>query len=169
MFKESRITYAIMTDDIIDFCGYCAVKNIYEEKPEIEIELFSRYRSKGIGYQALSNMMTGLIKQHSISCFIATVAPDNHVSQGLMYKLGGVPAGIRKSIPADIPEKYIQEYERIYLGSLNNVIIKAAENFGVEPKTLLSHRLIFSISADSLFKSLKGYDFYKDTSANHID
>ena len=51
MFGEGRVAYAIVTDDNNAFCGYCAVKNIHNEKPEIEIELLRKYRGKGVGFK----------------------------------------------------------------------------------------------------------------------
>ena len=110
LFGDGRVTCAIVTGDSNVFCGYCGVKNIHDEKPEIEIELLKKYRGKGIGFQALRKMMIDIGMRENISCFIAAVEPDNHVSQSLMYKLGGVPVGIRKSIYLE--EKSVEEFEK---------------------------------------------------------
>ena len=159
MFSESRITYAIVTDDSNAFCGYCAIKNIHDEKPEIEIELLRKYRGKGIGFQALRKMMIDIGERENISCFIAAVEADNHISQRLMYKLGGVPGGIRKSIYLE--EKCVKEFEEDNIELLNSRINQVAEDFGVEPVKLLSHVLLFDISLDSLTKTLTGNNFDK--------
>jgi RimJ/RimL family protein N-acetyltransferase len=156
MFELDRVAYAIVTDDNNAFCGYCAVKNIQDEKPEIEIELLRKYRGKGIGFQALGKMMTEVGEQENISCFIAAVESDNHISQKLMCKLGGVPGGIRKSIYLE--EKSVKAFEIDNLDLLDSRISHVAETFGVEAIKLLSHVLLFGISLDSLTKALTESD-----------
>ena len=159
MFEEDRVVYAIVTSDNNAFCGYCAVKNIYCGKPEIEIELLRKFRGKGIGFQALRKMMIDIGERKNISCFIAAVESDNHISQRLMYKLGGVPGGIRKSIYLE--EKSVKEFEKDNMRLLDSRINQVAEDFGVEPAKLLSHVLLFDISLDSVTRTLTESNFDK--------
>jgi len=152
MLKDNgRIAYTVLTEDTNDFCGYCAVKDVNADKPEIEIELLKKYHSKGIGFEVLYKMMTSLSAKDNISCFIALIEPDNYASQKLMYKLGGVPASITKSF--FLKEHQTEEFENSNLHLLDDRLIQIAKDFGVEPKKLLSHILVFDISSESLLKS----------------
>ena len=104
----------------------------------------------------------------NISCFIAAVESDNHISQRLMYKLGGVPGGIRKSIYLE--KESVKDFEKDNIELLDSRIIQVAENFGVEPVKLLSHVLLFDISLDSLTKTLTESIFDKNReNADSID
>jgi RimJ/RimL family protein N-acetyltransferase len=153
IINEYSLAYTIVTEDTGDFCGYCAVKDIHAEKPEIVIELLKRYRGKGIGFKALSLLMTEAGERYKISCFTAAVEPDNRISQKLMRKLGGVPNGVRKSIYLD--EEDIEGFEADNTGLLDSSILQLAKDFGVQPSTLLSHALLFDIPLDSLSKAIQ--------------
>ena len=144
MFEKHCEAYAIISDATDDFCGYCAIKNTYHAKPEIAIELFKKYQSKGIGFSALQKMLAYVGERHNKPCFIAVVEPDNYASQGLMYKLGGVPGGIKKS--GFLQEEDIDDFESENLNLLNSRINQIAKDFSVEPKKLLSHALVFDIA-----------------------
>jgi len=143
IFERKEIKYAIIDNDTQTFCGYCGCKDINEDKPELEIELFKRFHNKGIGMHAVLMLMSILYQQKKISSFSATVEPDNYASQRLIYKLGGVPAGVVNSIY--INEKYIDKYESDNIGLINDDLKQIAEMFSVEPKTLLTHDLLFEI------------------------
>lgn len=71
------------------YCGECAVKNISDNIPEIEIELMKEQQNKGIGYQSLIIMLNRLAEEYKKEKLCAKVEPDNYVSQLLFEKLGG--------------------------------------------------------------------------------
>ncbi len=143
MFDGKRANYCIETDGDNDFCGYCAVRDTDADKPEIEIELLRRYRGQGIGFQALSTMMSNIEKSADVSGFIAAVEPDNYVSQCLMYKLGGKPGGIRQS--SWLSDEDVDEFEKEHMNLLDNTLRQVAADFCIAPKKLLSSELLFEI------------------------
>ncbi|MDR1699662.1 MAG: GNAT family N-acetyltransferase [Lachnoclostridium sp.] len=152
LFESDIVSYAIITKEGADFCGYCAVKNIETDRPEIQIELLRTFRGKGIGFQALYEMMVEVGERYNISCFIAAVESDNYASQRLMYKLGGLPGGIRRTIYLN--ENEVGSFEKDYIDLLNRHMIQVAADFGVAPQKLLSHVLIFKIQLAELKKGM---------------
>lgn len=158
LFADDFLSYAILTKEENDFCGYCAVK-IKADKPEVQIELLKKFRGKGIGFQALSQMMTDVGNRNQISCFIAAVEPDNYISQHLMYKLGGIPAGIRQTNFLDKDD--IDSFEKDHIDLLDSHLYQIAKDFGVEPQKLLSHVLIFDIPLVSLREKTSKHNLYE--------
>jgi RimJ/RimL family protein N-acetyltransferase len=143
MFEDKRVSYCIMTARENDFCGYCAVKDLDADKPEIEIELLRKYRGQGIGYQALSDMMASIEETSNVSGFISVVEPDNYISQKLMYKLGGIPAGVRQS--NWLGDEDVDDFEKAHMDLLDERLLQVAEDFCVSPQKLLSSVLVFDI------------------------
>ena len=148
IFEGKEIKYAIIDNDTGTFYGCCGCKDLNKDKPELDIELFKRFHNRGIGTNAVLMLMSILSKQKKVSSFTATVEPDNYASQRLLQKLGATPAGIIISIY--ISEKYIDKYETDNIGLINDNLRCIAEIFSVEPKTLLTHDLIFNIPAPDI-------------------
>lgn len=151
-WEKKRVVYSISTELEGDFCGYCAVKNINAECPEIEIELVGKYRRKGIGYQALSLMLQDIYERYDKQCFFSRVEPDNYASQNLMKKIGGKPAGIM--LDSMFLEEEQEEFEKRHSNLLDKYLEKVAEEFQVEPEKLLSHVLCFHITVDDMHKAI---------------
>lgn len=74
MFAEDRVTYAIMQVEDSEFCGYCAIKNIKQDEPEIEIELLEKFRSCGIGYTALCDLLYTMHEEHGTSISLLEIS-----------------------------------------------------------------------------------------------
>ena len=141
---EGRLNFVISDEATGDYCGQCSVKDIRVEKPEIEIELLEKYQGRGIGFAALSRMMQMVSISENVPCFFATVEPDNIASQKLMYKLGGVPAGISRS--GFLRGDQAEDFEREYLGLIDDKTIAIANMYNTNPQKLLSCELVIDIS-----------------------
>lgn len=93
---KNRICFVIEKLPECAYCGECAIKNISDSIPEIEIELLKEYQGKGIGYQAIVIMLSRIAKEYKKEKFYAKIEPDNYASLLLFEKLGGIPSGIAR-------------------------------------------------------------------------
>lgn len=153
MFTEGRIPYAITQIEDGEFCGYCAIKNIKQDKPEIEIELLEKFRGCGIGYNALCNLIYTMKEEHGIRNFIYCTDSDNYASQGLVSKAGGKPHGLKRFF--FLREDETEKFEEENMSMIDDKLKEVAVSFGVESRKLLSHILVYTISIDDFVQSVK--------------
>lgn len=141
--SKNRLCYVIETMPEHVYCGECAVKNISDEIPEIEIELMKEQQNKGIGYQAIVCMLNQLFQEYGKEKYLAKVEPDNFASQLLFEKLGGVPDGLAEDykVSDDRKERFTQRHRNL----LDENIQRVAEKFGVEAELLLTHVLVYRL------------------------
>lgn len=55
--NKNAANYSIFSKKTGEFVGYCGIKNLTKEVPELAIELLKKCRKQGYGYQALSLLM----------------------------------------------------------------------------------------------------------------
>ena len=89
--------------------------------------------------------MDAIKKETGNPHFIAKVDPANKSCQGLMAKLGFKPAGIDTFLPLDAEKLNIVEEDS--LDQITDDLISLAEVFGVEPRKLLTHVLVYEADA----------------------
>ena len=71
------------------------------------------------------------------------IDPVNYASQSLFIKLGAVPQGIVKYLLRD--EEGIRSFEEENIDEIDDKLVAVAQQFGVEPKKLLSHVLEYEL------------------------
>lgn len=145
---NNRICFVIETLPEHSYCGQCAVKNISDDIPEIEIELMKGQQNKGIGYYSLVIMLNRLAEEYKKEKFYAKVEPDNYISQLLFEKLGGVPAGISRDY--QISDERMEKFTKTHEYLLDEKIHEIADAFGVEAELLLAHVLIYLIDVGNM-------------------
>ncbi len=153
MFIEGRIPYAIIQVEDGEFCGYCAIKNIKQDKPEIEIELLEKFRGCGMGYTALCNLIYMMKEVHGIKNFTYCTDSDNYASQGLVSKVGGKPHGLKRFF--FLREDETEKFEEENMDMIDDKVKEVAAAFDVEPRKLLSHILVYTIDIDDFVQSVK--------------
>ncbi|MCM1146063.1 MAG: GNAT family N-acetyltransferase, partial [Lachnoclostridium sp.] len=78
--NKNRICYVIEMLPESTYCGECAVKDISDDIPEIEIELMKEHRHQGIGYKAIIMMLSQIVKEYGKQEFYVKIEPDNYAS-----------------------------------------------------------------------------------------
>ena len=153
MFAEGRLPYSIKETENKEFCGYCAIKNIKADKPEIEIELLEKFRGQGIGYVALYYLIDTLAKEYGIRKFTYCTDSDNYASQALVSKVGGRPDGLKRFF--FLRENEVENFEEENMDVIDSKLEEVAVLFGVETRKLLSHVLVYSIDIDDFVRSVE--------------
>lgn len=153
MFMEGRIPYAIIQAENREFCGYCAIKNIKQDKPEIEIELLEKFRGCEIGYAALCSLIYTIVERHGIREFTYYTDSDNYASQGLVSKVGGKPHGLKRFF--FLREDETEKFEEENMDMIDDKLKEVATSFEVEPRKLLSHVLVHTIDIDDFVQFVK--------------
>lgn len=90
MFQSGQLSVGIWTRVDFDFCGYCMLKHIDTNTPEIGIDLRKKYRRKHIGLESLTELLTFARENYEVDHFIYAVDTENIASQKLAERLGGV-------------------------------------------------------------------------------
>ncbi|MCD7749975.1 MAG: GNAT family N-acetyltransferase [Oscillospiraceae bacterium] len=75
------------------YCGFCSVRGVGTETPEVGLSLLPACQGKGIGQIALGQLLAVCRQRYSPACFIARVDSRNLPSLRLMEKIGAVPLG----------------------------------------------------------------------------
>ncbi len=101
---EDTLLIGIWERNEFDFCGYCMLKNIQSNTPEIGIDLRRKYRRKHIGHEALSKMIDIARELFEIDHFIYAVDVENTASQKLAEELGGVRRETKNTLSEKIVE-----------------------------------------------------------------
>lgn len=139
---ENAANYCIYAKDTNDFVGYCGIKNLTRETPELVIELLSKYRKQGYGFQALSLLMEKFSKITRENIFRSRVDVDNYASQALHRKLGALPNGISEFL---LHDEDLIRYQNENQSLIDDNIRRLAVDFGVEPIEILGHVLEYTI------------------------
>ena len=129
------------------FCGFCGLQQFETlEAPELSIELVPNCQHQGIGTMALPLLMKRFAEITGVREFISEVQFENAASQGLMRKLGGIPDGA-VPIPG-ISEEILKEVENSDAPLMEGAEA-LAEEFGIAPRQLLSHVMVFRFTIDA--------------------
>lgn len=140
--NKNVANYSIFSKKTGEFVGYCGIKNLTKEVPELAIELLKKCRKQGYGYQALSLLMDRFAEITGKTVFRSRVEVDNYASQALHRKLGAIPNGISEFLLHDEDVIRFQNENR---NTIDENIRKLAAEFEVEPIELLGHVLEYWI------------------------
>lgn len=139
--EDKSLMLSIVKDG--DYVGYCGIKNTAQPVWEIAIELLPAWRKHGIGFIALSAMLSEMKSRLGVTHYIVRIEPVNLASQKLFEKLGATPHGI-----VDIwfhEQSTIEKCEEAGLHLIDDGMIAVAQKFNVEPQKLLSHVLEYEL------------------------
>lgn len=139
--QDKSLMLAIEVDG--EYAGYCGINNLSRDKWEIAIELRKKWRYKGIGYVAISTMLSEIKLRLNVNDFRVKIDADNYASQRLFEKLGAVPNRIAEFMLHK--EEDILRCEEENLEAIDDNLIQVAKKFGVEPRKLLSHVLEYKL------------------------
>jgi len=139
--QDKSLMLAIEVDG--EYVGYCGINNLSRDKWEIAIELRKKWRYKGIGYVAISIMLSEIKSRLNVNEFRVKIDADNYASQRLFEKLGAVPNGIAEYMLHK--EEDILRCEEENLEAIDENLIQVAKKFDVEPRKLLSHVLEYKL------------------------
>ena len=139
---KNAANYCIYINDTMDFIGYCGIKDLTREIPELAIELLSKYRNHGYGFQALSLLMDQFSVITGEKIFRTRVEVDNYASQSLHRKLGAVPNGLSEFL---LHGEDLIRYQNENQYLIDDNIRKLAVDFGVDPIEILGHVLEYKI------------------------
>lgn len=140
--NDTALMFSITKDDA--YIGYCGIKDLSRNPPEISIELIAEWTHHGIGSATIPAMLDAVKERLGIVDFRIRIDPTNLASQRLFEKLGAKPNGISKFILHK--EDEIRQYEVENLHSIDDARIAVAEKFQVEPRKLLSHVLEYVLA-----------------------
>ena len=140
--SENVANYCIYINDTKDFIGYCGIKDLTREIPELAIELLSKYRNHGYGFQALSLLMDQFSVITGEKIFRTRVEVDNYASQSLHRKLGAVPNGLSEFL---LHGEDLIRYQNENQYLIDDNIRKLAVDFEVDPIEILGHVLEYKI------------------------
>lgn len=121
-----------------EYIGYCSIKDLTKDDWELAIELMPDKCHKGYGYEALSLFMKKLYILSGRRFFRARVEIDNHASQGLMKKLGGIPNGISEFM---LHGEEIERFQKKYKDAITDEIRIVAEEFCMDAEDILGYVL----------------------------
>lgn len=143
MFAEGRVSYAITETAHGEFCGGCAIMDVRQDRPELEMELLEQYRGCGIAYAALCSLLRIADEEYGRRSFVCCIDADNYPSQALARRAGGRPAGLRPFFFAS--EEKRKAFEEKNRHMIDDRLRRTAEVFGTEPERLLSHTLLYHL------------------------
>lgn len=146
--NKNRICYVIEMLPENSYCGECAVKDIFADIPEIEIELMEECRHQGIGYKAIIMMLDKIVKEYGKQEFCVKIEPDNYASQFLFEKLRGIPAGLAKDF--QISDERAEQFTETHKYLLDEKMQNLAKKFGVEADLLLTNLLVYKLDFKDL-------------------
>lgn len=149
--SDSSLYCSIWTKDSQQFVGYCAIEQLNRTPPELSICLKKEFHGIGYGPEIISAFMDRFESIVGPSEFIAQIEADNLRSQHMFRKLGFKPDGIDTFIIKD--SEKLRKFEEVRLGEIDDNIRTLADEFGVEPRKLLSHLLVFKKERPSRPKS----------------
>lgn len=134
--------YCIYDKKTNEFVGYCGIKNLTKDIPELAIELLPKDWKQGYGFQSLSLLMDQFFKITGENVFRSRVEVDNYASQALHRKLGAVPNGMNEFL---LHGEEVIKYQKEKQHLINDNIRSLAADFGVEPVEILGHVLEYKI------------------------
>lgn len=121
-----------------EYIGYCSVKDLLKNDWELAIELLPDKCNKGYGSEALKKFMCKVHELTGKRFFRARVELDNHASQHLMKKLGGIPDGIGEFL---LHGDEITKFQENYKHLITDEIRAVAEEFCMEAEDMLGYVL----------------------------
>lgn len=121
--------------------GYCTIEDLGKYPFELGVNLMAEHQSQGIGPEAITAFMRGIEKITGPVKFLARIQSGNSRSQRMFRKLGFLPAGIDTFL-IDDPEM-LAKFEEMQLDRIDDSLCALAKEFGVAPRKLLSHLLMF--------------------------
>ena len=144
-----RLAYLVYLSDSGEIAGRCDARGIGNDRWELGIDLLETGRRKGLEAETLSTLMDTLMLERGQHAFLMRIAPDQAASIRLARSLGGYPAGISRS-PLITDKEREATFEKTHAWFADKVDPALAEEFGVEPKSLITHVLIFNIDWDGV-------------------
>lgn len=108
--KSEHLEVSIIDKSKNEYVGNLLLKRWNTDTPEIGIDLLTKYRSKGIGYQTIKMLMVRTMKVIPVKYFVMRAYSTNVHSQNLIKKLGGVVF------------KYEESEYQILMNALNDVM-----------------------------------------------
>ena len=141
---EASLCCSICARDSGDFVGYCSVEKLSKRPLEVGINLLPEFQAHGFGPEAISAFMESIQRAAGLMDFIAVIEPENVNSQKMFRRLGFKPERIATLFIKDPDD--LRRFEDMCLQGLGEIpegLLDLAEEFGVEPRKLLSHVLVF--------------------------
>lgn len=126
-----------------EYAGFCGINNLAHEKWEIAIELLKKFHNRGVGYKAISIMLSEIKVRLGVENFRVKIDSDNYASQRLFEKLGAVPYGIAEYMLHDEEDILCCKEEDVE--SIDEKLVQVAEKFKVEPRELLGRVLEYEL------------------------
>lgn len=139
---ENAFVCSIYNKTTEKFVGYCSVKNLMKEDWELAIELMPDECHKGYGTEALKIFVDAVHRLTGKNYFRVRVELDNHVSQGLMKKLGAMPNGISEFL---LHEEEITRFQEEHMDMITDEIREVATDFGMEAENMLGYVLEYRL------------------------
>ena len=127
--------------------GFCCIEDLADEDPEMGVRLLPEWRGRGVGTEAVRALMHGVERVAGLQAFVAKIDSRNVASQRLFSGLGFVPVGVDAPIFSD--PSLLALIEENGLGLIDDRLRALAKELGVEPRTLLSHVLVFRREPDA--------------------
>ena len=141
---EASLCCSICMKDGGDFVGYCSVEKLSKRPLEVGINLLPEFQAHGFGPEAIIAFMESIQKAAGPMDFVAVIEPENVNSQKMFRRLGFKPERIATLFIKDPDDLRCFEDMRLQgLGEIPEGLLDLAEEFGVEPRRLLSHVLVF--------------------------
>ncbi len=140
--RENVANYCIYTKDTNEFIGYCGIKNLAREIPELAIELLSKYQNTDMDFRHYLFLWINFLRLQGSMFSVAEWKSVNYASQALHRKLGAVPNGISEFL---LHGEEIIKYQNENQHLIDDNIRKLAADFGVEPIEILGHVLEYKI------------------------
>lgn len=141
---EASLCCSICMKDGGDFVGYCSVEKLSKRPLEVGINLLPEFQAHGFDPEAISVFMESIQRAAGPMDFIALIEPENVNSQKIFRRLGFKPERIATLFikePDDL--RRFEDMRLQGLGEIPEGLLDLAEKFGVEPRKLLSHVLVF--------------------------
>ena len=139
--REKSIMLSIEVDH--EYAGYCGINDSSSGNWEIAIELLKKFQRQGMGTAAIQILIEEMKNRLDVKKFLVKIDPDNIGSQKLFEKLGAKPHGIANGLLKKEEDK--EQFEMENEGLIDERLTQLAEKFGVEPKKLLSHVLVYQL------------------------
>lgn len=145
LWKEHNEDKALMMTITKDeeYLGYCGIKDTTKNAWEIAIELLPERTGRGIGTVAITAMLNEIKTRLNVTSFCVKIDPDNTASQKLFERLGAIPNGLATIFLHKEEDLLRCEEDNLHL--IDDRLTALANKFGVEPRKLLSHVLVYSL------------------------
>lgn len=118
LLSAEHLTCSILKKETGTFCGFCQLQWIFSAAPELGIDLLPEYQKQGIATEVLPPFLSRAKKLLPNSCFHAKIQKQNHPSQRLAEKIGGICIGEKSLLSADFPTAWIafaeQEFPNLF-------------------------------------------------------